>query len=401
MSLSGRQLVVGLTGGVSCYKVPNLVRLLYKEGASVQVIMTVAATKFITPLTLESVSQRAVAVEMFPEDEYVATRHIDYSDWAELIIIAPATANFMGKIATGISDDLLTTVVTAHRNPILIAPAMNPGMWENPITQKNYNYLKELGHKFVDPVEGEMACDHQGVGRMAEPEVIFEAIKAHLSSLNVKKKSLSGKKVLITAGPTREKIDAVRFISNYSSGKMGYALAQAAIELGAETTLISGPSSLVPPPGARFIPIESTEQLYQAVSKEFATTDCLIMAAAPSDFKAENESSEKIKRNGGNLMLSLEPTVDILKSLSNGKRKNQLVIGFALETSDAIANATKKLDEKNLDAIVVNKVSTTTGFNTDTNQVTFIARHKEPDQWPLLSKFETAQKILEKLVTMI
>ncbi len=401
MSLSGRQLVVGLSGGVSCYKVPNLVRLLYKDGASVQVIMTAAATKFITPLTLESVSQQPVAVKMFPEDEYVATRHIDYSDWAELIIIAPATANFMGKIATGISDDLLTTVVTAHRNPILIAPAMNPGMWENPVTQKNYNYLKELGHKFVDPVEGEMACDHEGVGRMAEPEEIFEAIKAQLSSLKVKKKSLSGKKVLITAGPTREKIDAVRFISNYSSGKMGYALAQAAIELGAETTLISGPSSLAPPSGAKFIPIESTEQLYQAVTKEFANTDCLIMAAAPSDFKPENEASEKIKRNSNGLKLLLQPTVDILKSLSNGKRKSQLVIGFALETSDAIANATKKLNEKNLDAIVVNKVSTTTGFNTDSNQVTFIARNNQPEQWKLMSKLETSRKILEKVSSMI
>ncbi|MEE8403899.1 MAG: bifunctional phosphopantothenoylcysteine decarboxylase/phosphopantothenate--cysteine ligase CoaBC [candidate division Zixibacteria bacterium] len=399
MFLSGRQLVVGLTGGVSCYKVPNLVRLLYKEGASVQVIMTKAATKFITPLTLESVSQRPVAIQMFPKDEYVATRHIDYSDWAELIIIAPATANFMGKIATGISDDLLTTVVTAHRGPILIAPAMNPGMWENTVTQKNYNYLKELGHKFVDPVEGEMACDHEGVGRMAEPEDIFEAVKAHL--LPVKKKSLSGKKVLITAGPTREKIDAVRFISNYSSGKMGYALAQAAIELGAETTLISGPSSLAPPPGTKFVSIESTEQLYQAVTKEFANNDCLIMAAAPSDFKPENESSQKIKRNGGSLKLSLQPTVDILKSLTNGKKKSQLVIGFALETSDAIANATKKLNEKNLDAIVVNKVSTTTGFNSDTNQVTFIARNKEPIEWPLLTKLETSRKLLEVLSSMI
>jgi len=399
MSLSGRQLVVGLTGGVSCYKVPNLVRLLYKEGVSVQVIMTEAATKFITPLTLESVSQRPVAVNMFPEDEYVATRHIDYSDWAELIIIAPATANFMGKIATGISDDLLTTVVTAHRSPILIAPAMNPGMWENPVTQKNCNYLKELGHKFVDPAEGEMACDHEGIGRMAEPEEIFEAIKAHL--LPVKKKSLSGKRVLITAGPTREKIDAVRFISNYSSGKMGYALAQAAIELGAETTLISGPASIAPPLAAKFISIETTEQLYQAVSKEFTSTDCLIMAAAPSDFKPENESSEKIKRNASSLKLSLQPTVDILKSLSNGKRKSQLVIGFALETSDAIANATKKLNEKNLDAIVVNIPSTTTGFNTDTNQVTFISRNKQPERWELMSKLETSRKILEKVSSMI
>ena len=207
--------------------------------------------------------------------------------------------------------------------------------------------------------------------------------------------------MLITAGPTREKIDAVRFISNYSSGKMGYALAQAAIELGAETTLISGPSALAPPPGAKFIPIESTEQLYQAVSKEFASTDCLIMAAAPSDFKAEYESSEKIKRTGSSLKLSLQPTVDILKLLSNGKRKSQLVIGFALETSDAIANATKKLNEKNLDAIVVNIPSTTTGFNTDTNQLTFIAKDKQPERWNLTSKLEAARRLLEKLSSMI
>ena len=276
---------------------------------------------------------------------------------------------------------------------------MNPGMWENPVTQKNYNYLKELGHKFVDPAEGEMACDHEGVGRMAEPEVIFEAIRALL--LPVKKKTLSGKKVLITAGPTREKIDAVRFISNYSSGKMGYALAEAAIELGAETTLISGPSALAPPSGARFIPIESTEQLYQAVTKEFENTDCLIMAAAPSDFKPETEYSDKIKRNGGSLNLTFEPTVDILKSLSNGKRKNQLVIGFALETSDAIANATKKLSDKNLDAIVVNKVSTNTGFNSDTNQVTLILRDGEPIEFPLLTKSETSFKLLEVLAPLI
>ena len=399
MSLKGKQIVVGMTGGVACYKVPNLVRLLHKEEALVQVLMTDAATKFITSLTLESVSNRPVAVEMFPEGEFVSTRHIDFSDWADLIVVAPATANFLGKMASGISDDLLTTVVCAHKKPILIAPAMNPGMWGNKVTQKNYEYLKSLGHRFVDPVEGEMACDHVGVGRMAEPEIIFQKI-ADLFSTG-KKKALTGKRILITAGPTREKIDAVRFISNYSSGKMGYALAEAALELGADVTLITGPSTINPPANAKVIHIESTQDLHKAVDKEFTKHDCLIMAAAPADFQPEKTLEYKIKRNGSKFNLSLKPTVDILKSLSNGRKKGKVVIGFALETEDAIQNAQKKLKEKNLDAIIVNTPTKNSGFNTDTNRITLISKNKRPERFPLMTKKEISLKLLEEIASLL
>ena len=399
MSLKNKQIVVGLTGGVACYKIPNLVRLLRKEEAVVQVIMTDAAAKFITPLTLESVSNRPVAVELFPQGEFVSTRHIDFSDWADLIVVAPATSNFLGKMSNGISDDLLTTVVCAHRKPILIAPAMNPGMWENPVTQKNYEYLKKLGHQFVDPAEGEMACDHVGVGRMAEPEIIFQKIAEHFSA--GKKKLLTDKKILITAGPTREKIDAVRFISNYSSGKMGYALAEAAASMGAQVTLISGPSAITPPVSAKVINIESTEDLHRAVEKEFTKHDCLIMAAAPSDFQPAEFSTRKIKRTDSKLAMVLKPTVDILKSLSNGKRNGQVVVGFALETENAIDNALKKLKSKNLDAIIVNTPSKNTGFETDTNQVALIIKNKKPEYFPLMTKRELSLKLLEKLASLI
>ncbi len=399
MALKSKQIVVGLTGGVACYKIPNLVRLLRKDEAVVQVIMTDAATKFITPLTLESVSNRPVAVELFPQGEFVSTRHIDFSDWADLIVIAPATANFLGKMASGISDDLLTTVVCAHKKPILIAPAMNPGMWENPVTQKNYEFLKKLGHQFVDPDEGEMACDHVGVGRMAEPEVIYERI---IEQFNLsKKKLLTGKRILITAGPTREKIDAVRFISNYSSGKMGYALAEAAVQLGAQTTLISGPNSITPPASVKVINIESTEDLHKAVEKEFTKSDCLIMAAAPADFQPVKTATQKIKRSDISFTLSLKPTVDILKSLSNGKRNGQVVVGFALETENPIDNALKKLKSKNLDAIVVNSPSHDSGYHTDTNRVSFIVKNQKPENWPLLNKSEVARKILEKIASLL
>ncbi len=399
MSIKGKQIVVGLTGGVACYKIPNLIRLLYKDGALVQVIMTDAAAKFITPLTLEAVSNRAVAVELFPQREFVSTRHIDFSDWADLMVIAPATANFLGKMASGISDDLLTTVVCAHKKSILIAPAMNPGMWENPITQKNYNYLKSLKHQFVDPEEGEMACDHVGVGRMAEPEVIYHRIVNRFAA--GKKKLLAGKRILITAGPTREKIDAVRFISNYSSGKMGYALAQAAVELGAQATLITGPSSITPPASVKVIHIESTADLHKAVEKEFTKHHCLIMAAAPADFQAEKISTHKIKRNGSKLTLSLKPTVDILQSLARGKKNGQVVVGFALETEHPIPNALKKLQTKKLDAIVVNSPSKNSGYGADTNQVSLIIKNKKPESLPLLSKKDLSLKLLEKLASLM
>jgi phosphopantothenoylcysteine decarboxylase/phosphopantothenate--cysteine ligase len=402
MSVKDKKILVGLTGGIACYKVPHLVRLLTKEGATVKVVMTQAAARFITPLTLETVSNNPVSVEMFPERQFIATHHIDLAEWPDLVVVAPATANFLGKVANGISDDLLTTVICATPRPVMIAPAMNPNMWNNKVTQRNYVSLKELGYLFIGPVEGDVACEAYGVGRMAEPEQIFDAIKRFLAAPS--KKILSGKKILVTAGPTREPLDPVRFLSNYSSGKMGFALAEAAVVLGAETTLISGPTHLTPPAGVKFVPIESTTELCIAVKKEFAGSHCLIMAAAPVDFKPKHTSEQKMKKttvDSPGYSVTLEPTVDILKEIGRIKKRRQLVVGFALETDHALQNARKKLKDKNLDLIVVNQPGPKTGFAGDTNQVTILWPGRTPDKWPLMSKKEIAFKLLEKVAALL
>lgn len=402
MTIKDKKILVGLTGGIACYKVPNLIRLLTKDGATVKVVMTPASTKFITPLTLETVSNNPVSVEMFPEGKFVATHHIDLAEWPDLVVVAPATANFLGKVANGISDDLLTTVICATPRPVMIAPAMNPTMWNNKITQRNYVSLKELGCMFIDPVEGDLACEDYGVGRMAEPEQVFDAIKHFFAQAT--KKILTGKRIVVTAGPTREPLDPVRFLSNYSSGKMGFALAETAMALGAETTLISGPTSLTPPTGVKFVPIESTTELCNAVKKEFAGSHCLIMAAAPVDFKPKYAPKQKIKKNNVDTpgySLTLEPTVDILKEISRIKKRRQVVIGFALETDNALQNARKKLKDKKLDLIVVNQPGKQTGFASGTNQVTILRPGRKPDEWPLMTKKEIAFKLLEKVATLL
>jgi phosphopantothenoylcysteine decarboxylase/phosphopantothenate--cysteine ligase len=398
MAVKDKKILVGLTGGIACYKVPYLIRLLTKNGAAVRVVMTQAATRFITPLTLETVSNNPVSVEMFPEHRFVATHHIDLADWPDLVVVAPATANFLGKIASGISDDLLTTLICATPRPVMIAPAMNPHMWSNKVTQKNYAYLKQLGYLFVEPEEGEMACEEAGVGRMAEPEHIFDAIKRFFARTS--RKILVGKKVVVTAGPTRERLDPVRFLTNHSTGKMGFALAEAAQALGAETTLISGPTHLTPAADVRFVSVESTAELFRAVKKAFKNAHCLIMAAAPADFKPSVKAAQKMKKNrlaDSNLVLTLEPTVDILKEIGKFKKPGQLVVGFALETEDAVSNARQKLKEKNLDMIVVNQPGAKTGFESDTNQVMILRPGRKPEQWPLMSKREIAFKLLEKI----
>ncbi len=398
MSLSGRKVVVALTGGIACYKVPYLIRYLVKEDAEVQVIMTGAATKFITPLTLESVSQAEVAVEMFPEKKFVATHHIDLAEWPELIVVAPATANFLGKIASGISDDLVTTVICATAAPVLIAPAMNPQMWKNPITQRNYETLKSLGYMFVDPTEGEMACDHFGVGRMAEPDQIFARVGDFFGS---KKKVLEGKKVIVTAGPTREAIDPVRVITNRSSGRMGYAIAQAAHDLGATTILVSGPTSLEPPRGVKTYLIETTDDLCETILDLFDEADCLIMAAAPADQKPAETAKTKMKKSESGFDLHLVPTVDILKTVAGKKKRSQVVVGFALETNDGPANARKKLKGKRLDMIVLNETDAETGFDVDTNKITIFEADGTEEDWPLMSKREVAEKLMARVAERI
>ncbi len=400
MALKGKKVLIGLTGGVACYKIPYLVRFLVKEGASVRVIMTEAATKFITPLTLETVSENPVATELFPEERFVGTRHIDMAEWPDLFVIAPATANFLGKVASGISDDLLTTIVCATAQPVMIAPAMNPRMWLNPITQKNYRFLKDTGYLFIDPAEGEMACHHWGVGRVAEPEDILERIKAFFATKKPTRK-LAKKKILVTAGPTREALDPVRFITNRSSGKMGYALAEAASAMGAETTLISGPVDRPVPKNVRLISVESTDDLYRAVKQEFKKTDCLIMAAAPSDFAPETVAVNKIKKDRQSLQLKMKPTVDILRAVGKTKSPQQVIVGFALETEDAVNNARRKLKAKHLDMIVLNQPGEGTGFDTDTNIVTILMPGKKSVTWPMMTKRELSAKLLDKLASML
>lgn len=401
MSLAGKKIVVGLTGGIACYKVPYLVRALGKAGAEVQVIMTESSTHFITPLTLETVSRNPVCTDLFPPHEFVSTRHVNLADWADLFVIAPATANFLGKLAGGISDDLLTTTVCATKRPVLIAPAMNPHMWSNPVTLRNYEYLQKLGYHFVGPAEGEMAERQFGVGRMVEPDELFRAV-VELFAAESKKKVLNGRKVLVTAGPCREPIDPVRYISNRSSGKMGYALAEAAVKLGAETLLVSGPTKLADPAGAEVVHIETTRQLHDTVLELFPKYDLLIMAAAPADFAVAKQSKEKIKRTAKGLVLALSPTEDILLAVSKIRRANQRVVGFALETTDDLANGAAKLAKKKLDAIVINNATEPgAGFDHDTNRISLIVAGKKPERWPLMSKKVLAEKLMERFATLV
>jgi phosphopantothenoylcysteine decarboxylase/phosphopantothenate--cysteine ligase len=341
---------------------------------------------------------------MFPNQQYVATRHIDLAGWPELFVIAPATANFLGKVASGISDDLLTTIICATTRQVLIAPAMNPNMWRNKVTQRNFKYLtKELGFASIGPSEGEMACEDWGVGRMSEPEEIFAAIDAVFAK-GSKKKVLTGKRILVTAGPCREAIDPVRYISNRSSGKMGYALARAARDLGALVTLVSGPTDLTPPTDISFIEVETTDQMAKAVLSRFPKSDCLIMAAAPSDFTPRRPEKTKIKKDAADLSLQLKPTIDILREVAKVRRKGQRVIGFALETDNDIANARRKLIEKKLDLIVLNNPTRPgEGFAHDTNRVMLITSEKKsrPVKFPLASKEEIAARIVDAIASIL
>ncbi|SYZ73809.1 Coenzyme A biosynthesis bifunctional protein CoaBC (Includes: Phosphopantothenoylcysteine decarboxylase; Phosphopantothenate--cysteine ligase) [Candidatus Zixiibacteriota bacterium] len=395
MSLQDKKIIVGLTGGIAAYKTPNFIRLLKKDDAEVRAIMTDAATKFITELTIETVSQNPVAREMFPADRYVGTHHIDLADWPDLFVIAPATANFIAKIASGICDDLLTTVICATKKPVIIAPAMNTNMYLNPVTQKNIQYLKSLGYIFIDPNEGELACNVVGWGRMAEPEEIYQFVLKYLQ----KKKSLTGKKVTVTAGPCREPLDPVRYISNRSSGKMGYALAAAARDAGAEVTLISGPSALRTEPDINLLKVETTAEMFAAVKKRFRQTDILIMAAAPADFKPRKIEKNKIKK-GKDLSIELTGTVDILQSLIPMRRKSQLLVGFALETENGIINAKAKLRDKGLDMIVLNSTNESPAFESDSNKVSLIYKNGRSESLPLMSKTDLAPILIDRIAKL-
>ena len=383
-------IVVGVSGGIACYKAVELVRLLVKSGFKVQVIMTRGATAFVTPLTFQTLSSNAVATEIFNLTQESEIGHINLADKADLFVIAPATANVIGKIAAGIADDLLTTVLMATRAPVLVAPAMNIHMYENPLLQENLRKLRRIGYHILEPDEGYLACGYEGKGRLPDPEKIVEEIERLL-----KTKDLTGERLLITAGPSREPIDPVRYLSNRSSGKMGSALARAALNRGAEVALIMGPTALIPPAGARVIRVTTAAEMREAVLKEYARCTAVVMAAAVADYHAASVAEKKIKRGTGALELRLEPNPDILKELGQ-KKDGKWLIGFAAETEDLTTNAQQKLRDKNLDMIVANNVAEPgSGFDSDTNLATIVDRTGAIHALPLMSKEGLADKIYD------
>ena len=367
MMLTGKRIVVGVTGGIAAYKACDLVSRLKKRGAQVRVVLTEHACQFVQPLSFETLSGNPAYTDSF--DRKYEIGHVALAKWADLLLIAPATANCMAKMACGIADDLLSTTCLAVRCPVLVAPAMNSAMWRNPATQANLVLLRSRGVRFVGPEAGYLACGDDDVGRMSEPEQIVEAVEAILNPL----RDLEGLNVLVTAGPTVERIDPVRYITNRSTGKMGYALAEAARDRGANVTLISGPTRLTAPEGVEFVRIESSAQLCAAVLERGEKADVVIQAAAPADFRPKNVADRKIKKTGENMTLELEATTDIAAELGRRKQPGQILVAFAAETNDVMDNARGKLIKKNADLIVANDVSRSdAGFGVDTNVITLI-----------------------------
>ena len=392
--LKGKQIVLGVAGGIAAYKAVELLRLLTKAGADVHIIMTRAAQEFIAPLTFQTLSANPVHTELF---NLIAEReigHISLADRADLFVIAPATANVVGKIAAGIADDMLTTTVMATKAPVLIAPAMNVNMYTNPVYRDNEERLRDYGYLFVPPETGALACGWEGEGKLAAPESIFEAAVAAISP-----KNLSGQTVMITAGPTREEIDPVRFISNHSSGKMGYALARAAQRLGARVILVSGPVSLPAPFGVELVRVESARDMQAAVMGRVGHCTAIIKAAAVADYRPAERSGEKIKKQSAELSLQLVKTPDILAGLGS-LDKRPLLVGFAAETRNLVEFAAKKLKEKNVDILVANDVSQPdAGFNVDTNRARLLFRNGRVLEYPLMSKDALAGIILDAVAT--
>lgn len=395
MSLANRKILLGISGCIAAYKACFLVRLLVKAGAEVQVVLTRSGAKFVTKTTLETLSGNPVGLEMFPQERFASTHHISYAEWADLILLAPATGNLIGKIAGGIADDLLTTVVMARQSPVMIAPAMNTEMYLNPIVQGNIEKLQQLGFQFVAPGSGELACETEGVGRLAEPEQIFAAVESHFHG-----GPLARKRIVVTAGPTIERLDPVRYLSNFSSGKMGYALAAEAAAQGAEVVLLSGPTALPTPRGVERIDVESAEQLLKAVKFEFRKSDILIMAAAVADFRPATVSDRKIgKPSPKQIKLAVNP--DILAEVCKSKKKSQVAVGFALEVGGSTKNALAKLKAKNLDLIVMNDPTAKGAeFGGDDNIATIFTAEGEALEFPKMSKQQLAAEILRQIAIL-
>jgi len=391
----GRRILVGVTGGIAAYKAAELIRAIRRRGADVKVVMTEAATKFVSPLTFETLSGNEVSWKLFPERKW-DVGHVRLAEWAEVLVVAPATANFLGKAAGGVADDLLTTVVLAARCPVVVAPAMDAFMWANPVVQENVRKLKDLGYKFVGPEEGELASGLTGKGRLADLGRILDAIGEALEDVRL----LAGRKVLVTAGRTEEDIDPVRLITNRSTGKMGYALAEAARTMGAEVVLVSGPTDLEVPWGVRVVRVRSAEEMRDAVLENFGWCDVLAMAAAVADFRPAKVSPKKIKKEEG-LVLKFERTPDILAEVAKEKGE-RFIVGFAVETEDEVEGGKRKLREKNLDLIVVNNPTVEgAGFGWDTNVATLIDRNGRVEELPRMSKRELARRIWRKVAELL
>ena len=383
--------VVGVSGGVAVYKALDVISRLRKKDVEVHVIMTKSATEFVTPLSFQSLSQNMVITDMFAEPKAWEIQHISLAKKADLMLIVPATANIIGKVANGIADDMLSTTIMATKAPVVFCPAMNTNMYENPIVQRNISLLKELGYEFIEPASGRLACGDEGKGKLQDTEIIAEETLRRLHSTN----DLVGKKVVVTAGPTIVPIDPVRILTNRSSGKMGYSIAEEARDRGAEVVLISGPTSLRKPNGIKVIDVKTNEDMFNAIKNEFEDADIVIKSAAVADYKAKNYSSEKIKKTGDDLNLIFERDRDILKTLGDMK-ENQILVGFAAESSNLKENAKGKLERKNLDYIVANDISKPeTGFASDENKVTIISKSGEEVSLEKMSKREVAKNIFD------
>ncbi len=408
--MQGKTIVLGVSGGIAAYKACELASRLTQAGARVHVVMTASAQRFVTPLTFQALTHQPVHTSLWPDSHeseagvYAAMAHIELADEADAILIAPASANTIARLAHGLAGDLLSTLVLATNAPVLVSPAMNPRMLSHPATQKNLQTLRDLGYTIIEPESGRMACEHVGAGRLPETAVLMAALQDALTRSEYStRQDLAGKIVLVTAGPTREAIDAVRFISNRSSGKMGYAIAEEAASRGARVILVSGPTQLAPPPGVEAHSVSTTQQMLEIASQHAPEADIIIAAAAPADYRAASVFEGKLKKSStqdGVLRLELQPNPDIIAQVGKSKKPHQLTIGFAAETSSDIEEARRKLQSKNLDAIVLNDVTQAgAGFDVETNRVTWVTS-SDSEEWPLLSKREVAVRILDQVLSM-
>ena len=391
--LTGKTIVLGVTGSIAAYKIANLASMLVKLNADVHVIMTQNATHFITPMTFETLTNNKCIVDTFDRNFNFDVKHVSLAKRGDLFLVAPCTANVIGKVANGICDDMLTTTIMATKAPVLFSPAMNTGMWENPVLQDNLKKLQHYGYHVIEPVVGRLACGDTGSGKMPSEETLLEHILLHLA----REKDLKGKRLLITAGPTQEAIDPVRFISNRSSGKMGYALAKMAVLRGAQVTLVSGPVSIAPFVGIETVAVRSAQQMFEAVSERSAERDVIIMCSAVADYKPASYSEQKMKKSDNDMSIPLTRTQDILGWLGDHKQAGQVLVGFSMETENLIENSRRKLTKKHADLICANSIaSEQTGFAVDTNKVTLITQ-ENVTELPLCTKEETADLILDSI----